>query len=278
MIDFPCCKINLGLRIGNKRQDGFHNLQTIFYPVPFFDALEIASANSTSIKLYGNELEGNTNDNLCLKAYRLMKEKYNLPYVKISLIKNIPSGAGLGGGSSNAAFTIKMLNKLFKLDLQIPEMEKLAAETGSDSAFFIQCKPTVASGRGEIFSHSKINLAGDTIVMVFPEIKINTAEAFQWYDSWATKNKMVHQPIEFMEPKEKSTWNTFLKNDFEGVVFERYNELAIIKSNLYKTGAYYASMSGSGSVIFGLFDHAAINETELSQLLKKEKYRTIKLD
>ena len=254
MIVFPNCKINLGLHILYKREDGFHNLETVFYPLPFRDALELISAtnNTTEIEFTGTGLavDGNVSDNLCVKAYYLLKKDFpQLPLVKIHLRKAIPMGAGLGGGSADAAFMLTLLNEKFNLNLSTPQLLNYALELGSDCPFFIINKPCFATGRGEVLEEIKVDLSEYKIVLINPGIHVNTGWAFSNITP-ALSNKsikeIVQQPID--------TWKEDLQNDFERPVFAAHTQIKTIKENLYNEGAVYAAMSGSGSTVFGIFD------------------------
>jgi 4-diphosphocytidyl-2-C-methyl-D-erythritol kinase len=257
MLRFPNCKINLGLHITGKREDGFHNLETVFYTVAFKDALELITApgNITEIEFTGTGLavDGNIEDNLCIKAYRLLKKDFpQLPVVKIHLHKVIPMGAGLGGGSADASFMLQMLNEKFRLNLSIVQLQKYAIQLGSDCPFFIINKPCFATGRGEILEEIKIDLSAHKIVLINPGIHVNTGWAFSNITPSLPKKpvkKIVHQPV--------STWKDELKNDFETAVFAAHPQVKEIKESLYAQGAVYAAMSGSGSTVFGIFKQNA---------------------
>ena len=249
MIVFPNCKINLGLNILRKREDGFHDLETVFFPVDLRDALEIIpSSNKTHITVTGISA-GNAENNLCLKAFNLLKKDYpQLPEIYIHLHKAIPIGAGLGGGSSDAAFMLQLLNEKFNLNISPDNMLVYALQLGSDCSFFLLNKPSIASGRGEILEPINLSLSGHKILLINPRIHISTAEAFKKINPVIPEKKIkniILQPIE--------TWKEELSNDFENYVFERYPLIKKIKTDLYKAGAEYAAMSGSGSTIFGIF-------------------------
>ncbi len=265
MVAFPNCKINLGLNILRKRKDGYHDIETIFYPVKLLDALEVmqSAEQNSSIKFTGTGLtvEGNEEDNLCLKAYELLKKDFSrLPPVQIHLHKLIPMGAGLGGGSGDGAFALKLLNEKFELNLTKPELLHYASMLGSDCPFFIINTPCFATGRGELLEEINIDLSMYTIVLVNPGFHVNTGWAFSQLsghikpsdgskpsDGYSKSLKaIIQQPVE--------TWKTELKNDFEDPVFEKHPEIKKIKEELYDTGALYAAMSGSGSTVFGIFD------------------------
>ena len=251
MITFPFCKINLGLHIVNKRADGFHNIETIFYPLKTItDVLEIIPSEQFNFQCYGQPIAGKEEDNLAVKAYNLMKQHYHLPPVSIFLLKKIPAGAGLGGGSSDAAAVLVLLNKLFQLHLDNETLKVHAATLGSDCSFFIEGTPAFASDRGENLSPCDCSeLEGKHIVVIKPNIHISTAEAYSHCKPSQPEiglRKIIQQPV--------SSWKSLLKNDFEKTLFPLYPRLAEIKEMLYQKGALYASLSGSGSALFGIFD------------------------
>lgn len=259
MIVFPCAKINLGLNIVSKREDGYHNLETVFYPIPLYDALEIKymdekfpSQVACDLKVTGNSVECDEQNNLVVKAYNLLAEDYKLPRVHAHLYKHIPSQAGLGGGSSDAAFMIRLLDERFRLNIGNPEMEKYAARLGADCAFFIEAEPAYAEGIGDELmpvDGPKGNLNGYYLAIVKPDIAVSTKEAYAAITPTATSKscrEIVRQPIE--------TWKEEMVNDFEAPIFKLHPELAEIKEKLYQQGAKYAAMSGSGSALFGIFE------------------------
>lgn len=252
MLLFPNCKINLGLHILNKREDGYHNLETVFYPVGLKDALEVIPSENTSaaIEFSASGLTaGDADNNLCIKAYQILKKDFpQLPSVKIHLHKAIPVGAGLGGGSADAAFMLKLLNDKFGLDISPDQLTKYSLQLGSDCPFFIINKPCYATGRGEILEDMPIDLSAYKIVLVNPGIHINTGWAFSQLTPGPSKisiKEIVQQPI--------NSWKAELNNDFEEAVFAAHPEIMKIKEGLYLQGALYAAMSGSGSTVFGIF-------------------------
>ena len=260
MIQFSACKINLGLSILEKRKDGFHALETVFYPVALNDLLEITKTiNGQQTELVeftssGNSIPGDVSSNLCIKAYHLLKKDFpQLSPVKIHLHKKIPIGAGLGGGSSDGAAALSMLNDLFQLQLSTTQLIHYAAQLGSDCPFFILNEACHASGRGEIMQSISIHLSNYTIALIHPGIPISTGWAFQQITP-AIKEKTIASIIQ----QPMATWKNELINDFEKPVFEAHPSLAIIKKYLYEQGAIYASLSGSGSSLFGLFPKGAI--------------------
>ena len=262
MITFPNAKINLGLNIIEKRPDGYHNLETVFYPVPVEDALEVNILNESTQKFRqhqaGLEIAGEAENNLVVKAYKLLDERFNLPPIDIHLFKHIPSGAGLGGGSSDAAYMLKLLNEKFNLELSDEILEEYAAKLGADCAFFIRNAPTYAEGIGNIFSPISLSLKGYQIVLVKPDIFVSTRDAFAQIKSHRQEiplKEVIKQPIE--------EWKERMVNDFEESVFPQFPAIKEIKEKLYEAGAIYAAMTGSGSSVFGLFkpeDNKSVKE------------------
>lgn len=258
MITFPCAKINLGLNIVSKRPDGYHNLETVFYPIPLTDALEIKymdekfpSESPCDLKITGNDVDCNEEDNLVIKAYQLLAADFQLPRVHAHLVKRIPTQAGLGGGSSDAAYMIRLLDERFRLNIGIPEMERYAAKLGADCAFFITADPSYAEGIGDVLMPVDVpgaGLGGYYLAVVKPSVAVSTRDAYAAIVP-KTPSKccrdIVRQPIE--------TWKDELVNDFEAPIFAMHPELAAIKQSLYDAGAVYAAMSGSGSALFGIF-------------------------
>lgn len=248
MIIFPNAKINLGLYVVSKRPDNYHNIETCFYPIPWNDALEIVESDQLQFDQTGLAIPGAEKDNLCLKAYELLKRKYHIPPVHIHLHKVIPMGAGLGGGSSDAAHTLKLLNELFDLLIPNEELEVIAGEIGSDCPFFIQNEPMLASGTGTELSATHVDLSGQYLAIHFPSIHVSTALAYS-----RLKPKPLKEEIEVVLAS-PSDWRNRLANDFEASVFEQHPKIAEIKERFYERGAWYASMSGSGSAVYGLFE------------------------
>jgi 4-diphosphocytidyl-2-C-methyl-D-erythritol kinase len=249
MVTFPPCKINLGLHVLSKRADGYHNLETCFYPVPWTDILEIIPATQTTFAQTGIPIPGAIDSNLCLRAYHLLEKAYDLPPVSIHLHKVIPLGAGLGGGSANAAFTLRLLNDLFALSLNSAQLQQFASQLGSDCAFFIFDKPMLGSGRGEILEPVALSLTETFLVLVKPDIHISTAEAY----AGVTPSSKQQALTEILS-RPMDTWRQCLINDFEASVFKKNPQLEEIKNQLYQQGAWYAAMSGSGATVFGLFN------------------------
>ncbi|MDD2293232.1 MAG: 4-(cytidine 5'-diphospho)-2-C-methyl-D-erythritol kinase [Bacteroidales bacterium] len=249
MIFFPNAKINLGLNIIERRVDGFHNIETLYYPCyQMTEMLEVVAQPETAMYIYGLKVDGNLMDNLCMKAYRLLARHYDLPPAGIHLYKKIPIGAGLGGGSADAAFTLMALNRLFSLDISDDDLAGYAAVLGSDCPLFIYNKPMIARGRGEILTPYRDILDGYKIEIVHPEIFISTKEAYLG----VTPHK-AEVPLEEALKYPVEQWREVLFNDFEESIFKKYPVLAKEKEFLYNRGAVYASLSGSGSALFGLF-------------------------
>ena len=261
MLVFPNSKINLGLNILDKRPDGFHNLETIFIPIPLKDSLEIirAKENTTDVifSQSGFAIDGKAEDNLCIKAYHLLKKDFpQLPAVQMHLHKTVPMGAGLGGGSADAAFTLKLLNEKFHLNLSDEQLINYSLTLGSDCPFFIINKPCFANGRGERLEPVDNSLTNHYLVLINTGIHINTGWAFTQLRNEPAENRLsknlyqqIQQPIQ--------NWRNTIVNDFEIPVFALHPQLKEIKEMLYSKGAVYAAMSGSGSTIFGLFDNGS---------------------
>lgn len=249
MLTFPNAKINLGLNILGKRQDGYHDIETCLYPIPLYDALEIIPASKFEFHCTGLKVNGTASDNLSVKAYNLLNDEFDIPQVKIHLHKVIPMGGGLGGGSSDGAFTLKTLNDLFDLRIPVNQLKGLAGSLGSDCPFFIENVPVIASGRGTDTKPIQVNLRGKYLVLFFPDIHISTQEAY----ALTTPNHSAKSVRDILS-QEVSTWKDQLKNDFEGPIFEKHSKLSDIKKQLYNKGAIYAAMTGSGSTMFGIFD------------------------
>lgn len=250
MLVFPNCKINIGLRITAKRPDGFHDLETIFFPVPWCDALEIIESDRTEITMSGIEIPGDPAGNLCIKAWHLLKTDFpGLPAVEIHLHKTIPAGAGLGGGSSNGAFMLKALNTKFNLRLSQQRLLEYALRLGSDCPFFILNKPVVARGRGENMEPVPLNLSGYSLVLANPGIHVSTGWAFAQLSP-----AYPEIPVESLSALPVSKWaKAGMKNDFESPVFSHYPAIAAVQKTLLDRGAVFAAMSGTGSTCFGLF-------------------------
>lgn len=251
MIVFAPCKINIGLQILSRRSDGFHNISSIFYPLPLHDVLEIITAPSLSFHPSGIAIPGDPEDNLCLKAWHLLKKDFaDLPPVEVYLYKNIPVGAGLGGGSSDAASMLKLLNIKYRLHITSEKLIEYAAKLGSDCAFFLQDYPCYVTGRGdELLALKQADLRSYHFLLVCPDIHVNTAEAYGKIKSFIPARSvldLVREPV--------ATWKDKVINDFEKPIFDLHPGLASIKKKMYEQGALFASMSGSGSSIFGIFE------------------------
>lgn len=250
MIVFPNAKINVGLNITGVRKDGYHDIESVFYPIPLKDVLEVVVAEDgqTEMQVGGLLLDGKVSDNSVMKAYNLLKEQFDLPPVKIYLEKVIPSGAGLGGGSSDASFAIKLFNEMFRLGMDIPQMEAVAAKIGADCPFFIQNKPAYVTGIGDELQPIEFSLEGVSFLLVKPDDFVSTKEAY----SKVTPKKTV-LPLSEMVMKPISEWKYNIVNDFETSVFASHPTVKMIKDLMYEKDALYASMSGSGSSVFGFF-------------------------
>jgi 4-diphosphocytidyl-2-C-methyl-D-erythritol kinase len=256
MVVFPHIKINIGLRVIRKREDGYHDLETIFYPVSWSDILEISPGKkSVQLHLSGLALEGNAGDNLCMKAYQLLSADFKLPALEFFLHKLVPAGAGLGGGSSDAAYTLRLINQFCGLGLSDTILENYAGNLGSDCAFFVQGIPCLATGRGEILRQVTLSLKDYNILLVVPPIHVTTREAYAGVKPMKPAEnleKLIGTPVE--------SWKDTMINDFEQSVFTGNPEIGRIKSRLYEAGAVYASMSGSGSALYALFrDEKGLN-------------------
>lgn len=254
MLSFPNAKINLGLHIVGKRPDGYHNLETIFYPVNLYDAVEIVPLHSgeTTFSSEGIEIPGK-GMNLCERAYQLIKQDFDIPAIAIHLLKRIPIGAGMGGGSADAAYVLKMLNDSFKLQLSVAQLEDYAKQLGADCPFFIENRPVYATGIGTDFAPIEIDLSAYYLVVINPNIHISTVEA---YNGVVPKRpefdlrSIIKLPIQ--------EWKYYLNNDFELTIFEQFPKIKELKDAMYSSGALYAAMSGSGSSVYGIFEHPVV--------------------
>lgn len=253
MICFPNAKINLGLNIIEKRDDGFHNIETIFYPIGWDDALEIIvpkkSSQDFNLHLSGLSISGNMQDNLLYKAYNIIKRTKTIPAIDVYLHKTLPMGAGLGGGSANAAFFINLLNEQFNLGFSETQRMDIARQLGSDCAFFIKNTPVFATQKGDVFSDIQLKLSHLYIAVIYPNVHSNTKEAYSLVKPQQTSKSLleiIKQPV--------STWKTDLTNDFEKSIFNLYPIVEKTKNDLYELGAVCSCMSGSGSAVFGLFE------------------------
>lgn len=262
MVSFPPCKINLGLNVIKKRADGYHEIVTCYYPVPWTDVLEIVPAKHFTFAASGDPVPGAAADNLCVRAYELLKNDLRVPPVSMHLLKVIPTGAGLGGGSSDGAFTLRLLNEVHDLGLTPEQLEEYASRLGSDCAFFIQAQPAIGSGRGEILSQADVSLKGWFLVIVKPEVNISTAEAY----SEIVPKTPGDDLKSIVEHRAVNAWKQLLKNDFEPSIFRRFPVIEAIHTKLYALGAVYASMSGSGSSVYGIFDHEVDFKNEFADM------------
>jgi len=261
MLKFANAKINIGLHIVSKRSDGYHDLETIFYPVKIYDAVEILPSNKPELKIWNSDLVAD-DQNLCLKAFHLLSQEYNISPVQIHLLKNIPIGAGLGGGSSDASAILELLNDYFKLNISRDSLKEYASQLGADCPFFIDNKTMYAEGTGTQLTEINLDLSKYKIVVIKPDIHISTAEAYSKVSPMETEinlKEAIKLPIQ--------EWKYLIKNDFELSLFDKYPLIGDIKAKLYEKGAKYASMSGSGSSVFGIFD----NITGLEDLNKYGK-------
>lgn len=249
MITFPNAKINLGLNVLSRREDGYHDIESCFYPIDLKDSLEIIESTSFSFHSYGLKIPGKSASNLCVKAYELLNNDFQIPPIEIHLLKNIPMGAGLGGGSADGAFTLRMLNESFELNLSNSQLEEYALQLGSDCPFFIKNIPMLASGRGEYLAPFEIDLSVYRIEINTPEIHISTKEA---YARITPKQTEISIPDILTLPI--GEWRDLLVNDFENSVAPSHPEIVAVKNEMYMKGAIYASMTGSGSTVFGIFE------------------------
>ena len=254
MITFPNAKINLGLDIVEKRPDGYHNLETVFYPIPLCDILEITPATEPdapdyTFTMYNAVFDGDDADNLVIKAYKALAADHKLPKVDISLYKHIPTGAGLGGGSADAAFALKMLNDIAGLGLSAEQLRGYASRIGADCAFFIDNTPAYATGIGDILSPTPCSISGYHLVLVKPDIHVSTKDAY----ALVTPQK-PQVPLTAIAQQPILEWKGTMKNDFEKSIFAKHPAMEKVKKQLYSMGAVYASMSGSGSSFFGIFN------------------------
>jgi 4-diphosphocytidyl-2-C-methyl-D-erythritol kinase len=254
MVKFPFCKINLGLQVLSRRSDGYHDIETCFYPVQCTDILEVIPSATFQFTSSGIAVPGKEDDNICIKAWQMLRKDYTFSPVKIHLHKVIPPGAGLGGGSSDGAFTLKMLNEIFFLNISRERLLGYAASLGSDCAFFLGDGPALGTGKGEVLTSTTLTLNGKHLMIIKPEIHMATEEAYRG----VTLNP-DHSNLAGTLERPIYEWRKLLINDFEPPIFERHPAIAEIKKKLYSIGAIYASMSGSGASVFGLFQ----NQTEI---------------
>ncbi|NDW10645.1 4-(cytidine 5'-diphospho)-2-C-methyl-D-erythritol kinase [Dysgonomonas sp. 520] len=265
MICFPNAKINLGLNIVSKREDGYHNLETIFYPIAIKDALEIIPSKNgkDSFSESGIKVDSLPENNLVIKALNILREDYEIPPIDIFLLKKIPFGAGIGGGSADASFMLKLLNDTFSLNISNEELAIYARKLGADCPFFIYNKPLFASGIGELFENVNLDLSKYQFVLIKPNIHISTKEAFA-----LIKPQQPEISLKEIASKPVEEWKHLMYNDFEKSIFPQFSEIKKIKNKLYEAGAIYSSMSGSGSSVFGIFE----KEVSLDNIFPKEYY------
>ena len=248
MVVYPNAKINLGLNITEKRPDGYHNIESVFLPIQLCDTLSIIENPKFEFIQSGIKLDSEPENNLVVKAFRILEREFKLPPVSIQLEKNIPFGGGLGGGSSDASFCLKAVNSLFDLNINDDKLAEYSKKIGADCPFFIYNKPSLVKGIGDIITPIDINLNDYILVLVKPDFGVPTPLAYkniQPQKSAYPINEVISKPIEL--------WKNKLSNDFEFSVFKLFPELKEIKEKLYSLGAVYASMSGSGATMFGLF-------------------------
>lgn len=251
MICFPNAKINIGLFVTEKRADGYHNLEAIFFPVSICDALEVLPSATSGISMHGLEVTGATQQNLVWKAWELLQKDFpeKVGPVNIQLLKKIPMGAGMGGGSADGAFMLDLLNRFFKIGLDQSQLAAYALLLGSDCPFFIYNEPSFAGGRGELLQPISLTLNQYTIQIVCPQVHITTAEAFK-----NIQPKPAAFDLKKINELAIGDWSQHIFNDFEGPVFAAHPELGAIKQQLYAQGALYAAMSGTGSTVYGIFE------------------------
>ncbi len=271
MIVYPNAKINIGLNIINKRIDGYHDIETIFYPIDLSDILEfipLTGITSSSIHITGMPVDGNRADNLCIRALELLKHHHDIPPLQIHLHKGIPVGSGLGGGSSDAAFMLKALNCYFNLQIKNEELVQLAAELGSDCSFFVNNTVSFASGVGDNLFPIDLNLNNYYFTIICPELTINTKNA---YSCIRPKKPDISLKEAIKQPVKE--WNKLIINDFEDVIAAQYPVINKIKNNLYKHGALYASMTGSGSCVYGIFEKPVTMKPYFNEYFVWESFR-----
>lgn len=259
MITFPNAKINLGLNITSRRSDGYHNLETIFYPIQIKDALEMIESAEMSFETSGIEIPGHANENLCLQAYDLLKNDFDLPNISIHLHKQIPIGAGLGGGSADAAFFIKLINEKFQLSLDVEAMKNYCRKLGADCAFFIENKPLFAFEKGDVFEEIALDLSEYYMALVMPPVHVSTGEAYR-----GVKPKQPQQSLKELVKLPIEEWQGKITNDFEEHILKNHPQIRGVKSALLEAGALFVLMSGSGASVYGIFR----KEIDLSFLKK----------
>lgn len=251
MTSFPNAKINIGLNITGKRDDGYHNIESLFYPVGVCDALEfvVKKSGDKSDELTVTGIKTDIKDNLVIKALKILRKEYSIPHLRIHLHKAIPAGSGLGGGSSDAAFMLRYINRYFKIGIDSKKITDIAIQIGSDCPFFIRNKPAIITGRGEFITETDFSLAGKYLLLVYPGIHISTAEAYSLVIPRNAANSII---AGIKKPVRK--WREYIQNDFQDTIIHRFPLIGEIIDNIYHEGALYCSMSGSGSAVYGIFD------------------------
>ncbi|MFZ9587897.1 MAG: 4-(cytidine 5'-diphospho)-2-C-methyl-D-erythritol kinase [Crocinitomicaceae bacterium] len=271
MILFPPAKINLGLNILRKRDDGYHDIESVMVQIPLCDILEITKAETFEFVQTGKNIVSEAGTNLCEKAFQLFQDHFDISNVRIHLRKQIPIGAGLGGGSADATYTLIALNKLFQLKLSSEELKKFAAQLGSDCPFFVDGTPQIATGRGDLLSPIELDLSNVYLVLLNPGIHVGTKEAYAGVhidESAGSIRSILQTPIE--------KWHENLLNGFEPSVFPKHPEIQSLKESLYESGAIYAAMSGSGSSVFGLFSNEIfLQKFDSPHLIYKGKFKNM---
>ena len=265
MLFFSNSKINLGLKITSKRDDGYHNIESIFYPIPFGDCIEFVETEGhgeIKIELGGIKIPGDPKQNLIVKAYEILNRDFALPSINVFLLKNVPTGSGIGGGSSDGAWMLKVLNEYFNLNVSTQKLKEYALDLGSDCPFFIESKPSFVSGRGEKLQALQLDLTDKHLILLRPDLHISTAES---YANLSPIQTLIYIDLKILPQLKLEEWSAFLKNDFEPYAFEKYPILGLLKQSLYELGAFYSSMSGTGSTIYGIFE----NEVQIPNELKE---------
>ena len=268
MISFSNAKINIGLYVTGKRNDGYHNIESLFFPIQLYDAVEIIAAKTDDLFVYGNELPGAKEANSCLQALQLMKKHFQVQSYSIHLLKNIPAGAGLGGGSGNASAVLQLMNEKEKLGISNEKLENLALQLGSDNAFFIQNKPKYVSGRGEEFADCRLDLSGYQVILIYPSLHQSTAEAY--------KNVTIQAPavqLKELTAKQFLAQPGKVSNAFQQPFLSQYPNTEKIIEVMYNAGAIYVSLSGSGSCFYGLFQPEANISQEPEQFARENNYQ-----
>ncbi len=273
MILFPNAKINIGLQVINKRPDGYHNIYSLFYPAPWHDALEIIPSKKFEIKIFGNKIEGDIKDNICYKAWQIIHDAYKIDPCAILLLKQIPSGAGLGGGSSDGAFCLRLFNDFYQLKLTLEQLKAFALQLGSDCPFFIDNSPKLVSGRGEILVDHSLRLTGKKILIVKPNVHIATAKAYQLLDLKTPKYDLL---AAFAMPIE--TWQATIVNDFQAPMEQLYGVLAELNYQLGLSKPLYYAMSGSGSAYYAFYEDSMKLDQGLLAYIKHKNYPFIYKD